>query len=149
MLIYKNETEFPKFTKLCSRQIVELKVEIFELMNKILYWSPRLLMILFILFISLFALDSFDDGNSFLEKTGNFMIHLIPTVLLIIILILSWRREWIGGITFFLLGILYIVMAWGNFPLSTYFVISGPLFIVAVLFLINWIKKEKTSINHT
>jgi len=106
-------------------------------------------MILFIIFISLFALDSFDGDKSFLEKSGTFLIHLIPTVLLFIILILSWRREWIGGISFFLLGILYIIIAWGNFPLSTYFIISGPLFLVAILFLVNWIQREKSGVNHS
>jgi len=118
-------------------------------MNKLLYWTPRLLMIFFILFVSLFALDSFDGDQSILEKIGAFLIHLIPSAILAILLVISWRREWIGGIVFLLIGIAYIVWAWGKFPISTYIIISGPLFIVALLFFVNWIKKVKISINHS
>jgi len=111
-------------------------------MNKILFWTPRILMILFICFISLFALDSFEGDQSFIEKIGGFLIHLIPTAVLLILLILSWQREWIGGIAFLLLAIGYLIMAWGKFPISVYFLISGPLFIVSFLFWMNWIKRK-------
>ena len=112
-------------------------------MNRILFWSPRILMILFIGFISLFALDSFDGEQSFIEKISSFLIHLIPTAVLIILLIISWWREWIGGIAFLLLAIGYIVMAWDKFPISVYFLISGPLFIISILFWLNWIKRKR------
>jgi hypothetical protein len=97
-------------------------------------------MILFICFISLFALDSFEGEQPFIEKIGGFLIHLIPTAVLIILLIFSWRREWVGGIVFLLLAIGYLIMAWGKFPVSVYFLISGPLFIISVLFWVNWVR---------
>jgi hypothetical protein len=31
-----------------------------------------------------------------------------------------------------------MVMTWGRFPWDTYLLMSGPLFLVGVLFLINW-----------
>ena len=80
-------------------------------MKNVLYWTPRLLMIVFILFISLFALDAFEGDRSILSKIGAFLIHLIPSFILIVLLILSWRREWIGGLAFFILGVFYIIMA--------------------------------------
>ena len=112
-------------------------------MNKILFWLPRILMILFILFISLFALDSFDGNESLMRKIGGFLIHLIPTYILIILLVVSWKWEWIGGIAFFLLGVFYIVWVWGKFPLSVYFGISGPLFVISALFFVNWFRRKK------
>jgi hypothetical protein len=54
------------------------------------------------------------------------------------VLIISWRREWIGGIVFILLALLYIISIWGRFPLITYIGISGPLGLIGVLFLLNW-----------
>ena len=101
-------------------------------------------MIIFIFFISLFALDSFDGENSLLEKLGAFFIHLLPSIALIVLLILSWKREWVGGIAFLILGILYVILAWGRFSVLTYFTIAGPLFIVSFLFLFNWINNKKT-----
>ena len=115
-------------------------------MKNVLYWTPRILMIVFILFISLFALDAFNGDNSLTSKIGSFLIHMIPSVVLVILLLLSWKREWIGGIVFFLLGIFYIIIAWGKFPLVTYLSISGPLFLVALLFGFNWITRDRSKI---
>ncbi|MCK4663116.1 MAG: hypothetical protein KAT68_09645 [Bacteroidales bacterium] len=110
---------------------------------RLLFWTPRILCILFIVFISLFALDVFDEGNDFWHTILALLMHLIPTFLLIIILVISWRLEWVGGILFFALAIFYIVWAWDKFPLSAYFSISGPLFIISVLFLINWVYRKE------
>jgi len=112
-------------------------------MNKILFWLPRILMIVFILFISMFAFDSFDGDESLMRKIGGFLIHLIPTFILIALLVVSWKWEWIGGIAFFALGIFYIVWAWGRFQLSAYFMIAGPLFVISILFFLNWFKAKK------
>lgn len=112
-------------------------------MSKIIYWLPRILMMLFIIFISIFALDSFNGEASLLQKIGGFLIHLIPTYILIALLLVSWKWEWIGGIAFFLLGVFYIVWVWGKFPVSVYFGISGPLFIISILFFVGWFKREK------
>lgn len=112
-------------------------------MNKILFWTPRVLAIIFILFISLFALDSFEGDQSVLEKLGAFLIHLIPTFVLILLLIISWRHEWIGALVFFLLGFAYILFAWGKFAFAAYVSISGPLFLVAILFWLNFMKTKK------
>lgn len=113
-------------------------------MKKIMFWVPRIIMILFILMISMLALDAFEGDQSIYKKIIEFVIHLIPTLILIVVLIVSWRREWIGGIFFILLGILYIAWAWGKFDLSVYFLISGTLFFAGILFWINWIQKKKT-----
>lgn len=112
-------------------------------MNKILFWTPRVLTIVFILFISLFALDSFDGDHSVLEKLGAFLIHLIPSFVLVFLLIISWRHEWIGAIVFFLLGIVYIIFSWGKFNVAAYVSISGPLFLIAILFWLNWMKTKR------
>lgn len=112
-------------------------------MNKILFWLPRILMIVFILFISLFALDSFDGNETLIRKIGGFLIHLIPTFILTALLIVSWKLEWIGGVAFFGLGVFYIIWAWGRFTIGTYFLISGPLFIISILFFLNWFGAKK------
>ncbi|MBM2817218.1 MAG: hypothetical protein HW421_3980 [Ignavibacteria bacterium] len=110
---------------------------------KFIYWSPRVLCIITILFLSLFALDVFQEHHGFFHIILALLIHLIPSLLILVILIISWQREWIGGFLFNILGILYIVSAWGNFPISVYFLISGPLFLTGILFLINWRLKGK------
>ena len=65
-------------------------------------------------------------------------MHLIPTALILLGLAAAWRWEWVGGAAFAALGVGYIAMAWGRFPLSVYFAIAGPCFLLSALFLVGW-----------
>ena len=106
--------------------------------KKAIFWTPRSLTILFAIFISLFALDSFEE-EGFKKTLIAFMIHLIPTVLIVTILILSWKREWIGGVIFLLLGIAYAIVAVSH-P-QWILAVSGPLLVISILFLIGWFRR--------
>ncbi len=115
--------------------------------SKFTYWTPRFLSIAFILFLSLFSLDVFEPGVSLGQALLGLLIHNIPTLLLLAILIISWRHEIVGGIAFILAGLAYIIMLLMNpfewYMLSWALIISGPAFLVGILFLINWDKKKK------
>jgi hypothetical protein len=106
--------------------------------RRLLFWTPRVLCILFAVFISLFALDVFGEGHGFWEMFLGFLIHLIPTGILLAVLAISWRWEWVGGILFIALGMAYLVMSWNKVHWLAYVAISGPLFLIGVLFLIGW-----------
>lgn len=112
-------------------------------MNRWLFWTPRLLGILYAIFISLFALDVFGVGYGFWETIVALLIHLIPTGLVLVALILAWRWEWTGSVLFPLLGALYLIMAWGQFPWSVYVIVAGPLFLIGVMFLIDRLYKAR------
>ena len=111
--------------------------------KRVLFWSPRILCIIFAMFISLFALDVFGEGFGFWKTILALLIHLVPVYIVIIILVLAWRWEWIGAIMFNALAVLYIVFALGKFHWSAFLAISGPLFLVGILFLFNWIYRAK------
>ncbi len=105
---------------------------------QLLYWSPRVIGIIFSAFIMLFSLDVFQESKGFWETALAFLMHNIPVFVMVIILIVTWRWEWFGGILFSLLGFIYIGMAWGRFPFGTCAIISGLLFLIGGLFLLNW-----------
>ena len=111
--------------------------------KRLLYWTPRILTIVFAIFISLFALDVFEEGRGFWEVALALLIHLIPTAIVLGVLALSWRREWLGAISYIALAILYIIQTWGRFPLSTYLIIAGPLVLISILFMLNWLLRIK------
>lgn len=113
-----------------------------ERMKHILFWTPRVLAILFAGFISIFAFDVFDGGTNFWGTILALLIHLIPTAVVLLILALSWRWEWIGGILYPVLGVLYLVVAQGQ-HWSAYLLIAGPLFLIGVLFWLNWFYKSE------
>ncbi len=120
--------------------------------NKWLFWTPRVLTFLFVLFISLFALDVFDACNGLLQCVVALFMHLIPSFLIIIFLIIAWKHELFGAVAFFGLGLLYIgTMIMRPVPnglpwytgLSWSLIIAGPAFAIGILFFLNWKRKRK------
>jgi len=110
-----------------------------KITKRVLFWTPRIICIVFAVFISIFAFDVFEQGYGILKTIIALLIHLIPTGIVVIILVISWRWEWVGAILFNALAVFYLVWYWGKFPWINYLALSGPLFLVGVLFLINWV----------
>lgn len=112
--------------------------------QQLVYWAPRALCIAYAVFISLFALDAFGQGRGFWETLLGLLMHLIPTFLILVVLALSWRREWVGGAVFLALAAFYVVETLGkpSGNWSVILLISGPLALTGVLFLSNWFFRE-------
>ena len=98
-----------------------------------LYWLPRVLSIVFALFISLLALDVFGEGYNFWETLVALFMHLIPTFILVAVLAIAWRWERVGAALFLALAIIYLVLTDGRM-----LTIPIPLIIVSLLFLVSW-----------
>jgi hypothetical protein len=111
--------------------------------KQLLFWTPRILCLLFAAFISLFAADVFDGNHGFWKTLLALLIHLIPTWIVLIVLAISWRREWVGGVLFIALGALYLILFQGRFHWSVYLCISGPLLLVGTLFFLNWFCRKE------
>ena len=111
-------------------------------MNKTLYWAPRVLAIIYIIFLSLFAFDVFGEGYSFLETIVALFMHLIPSLILVAITFLAWKKEKMGGIIFILLGIIFTIFFNTYREIISFLLISLPILIVGILFLINHFKKK-------
>lgn len=116
--------------------------------SKFIYWTPRILSIIFTCFIALFSLDVFGNNYGFWGTALAFLMHNIPTLILIAILIISWKYEIVGGIAFILAGLLYILtlvrypqFEW--YMISWSVIIAGPAFLIGILFLVGWFKKRK------
>ncbi len=110
---------------------------------KVLYWMPRILGLLFAGFISIFALDVFQENHGFWPTLLALAMHLIPTAILLVLLAVAWRWELAGFLAFSGLAIFYVVAFWGRFHWSAYALISGPLFLLGGLFLLSWRQHAK------
>ncbi len=111
--------------------------------STILYWIPRILTILSILFLTMFSLDSFGGNETFSAKMLGFLIHNIPVLILIAILIIAWKWEIAGGILFILAslaGFIYFHSFSGN-PGSL--VVIAPFLIVGILFILHYVLYER------
>ena len=107
-----------------------------------LYWSPRVLSILFAAFITLFALDVFSEGYAFGELLVALFMHLVPTFLIIIAIIIAWKRERVGAILFIGLAIFYVSMTAFRMHWTAYLFIPLPLLIIGILYLLSWDQKK-------
>ena len=89
-------------------------------------WIPRLLTLIFILFLSILALD--------VENILGWIIHMIPSFVLIGILIFAWKKPLIGSIAFLIIGVIFTIFFKTYREILLFSIISLPLFIIAGLF---------------
>jgi hypothetical protein len=121
----------------------------------IFHWVPRGFCILAILFISLFAADAFEPGLAIWRQLGAFFIHLIPSFILLIFLIIAWKWEFIGGTFFALIGFglspfIFMHNYTMNHSIGMSFLIiltiTFPFVVVGILFIIcHQLKKKNLS----
>jgi len=97
-------------------------------MKNAFYWLSRVLAILFIAFISMFALDVFGEPQWFLTL----LIHLIPSFILVILTIIAWKYEQLGGLMFIAAGVFMLIFF---HPKSL--IVSIPTVVIGTLFLGN------------
>jgi len=104
-------------------------------MLRILYWAPRIIGILAILFISLFALDVFKEGVPLIQILLGLAIHLIPSAVLAILLAVVWKHEIVGGFLFVVISFVPFFLLrnqmWVNAILCAPFLLTGIMFLVS------------------
>jgi cytochrome b561 len=120
--------------------------------TRLIHWLPRIICIIAILFISLFALDAFNPELTTWQQISAFLMHLIPSFILIVLLVIAWKRELIGGIIFTLIGLgLSPLVFTHNFKmnhsiwmsLGIITIITIPFTIVGILFILSHYRKKR------
>jgi hypothetical protein len=76
-------------------------------------------------------------------------MHNIPVLVLLVVLLISWKYEIVGGIAFILAGLLYIFLLLIKPQLEWYMLswvatIAGPAFLIGILFFIGWFRKKNS-----
>lgn len=111
-------------------------------LKQTLFWTPRIAGVLFVLFLSVFALDIFSMQLGFWGTIVGLFMHLIPSILLAIAVVLARRWEWIGAVLFLGWAGWYVSVMRG-FDWSVYVMISGIPALIGLLFLAGWIWREQ------
>lgn len=119
---------------------------------KILHWTPRVLCILAILFISMFAADAFNPQFTIWQQIGGFLIHLFPSYILIAILWVAWKWELIGGIILSVIGLVATPWVWNlnysmnhsvSMTLGVVLAITFPFIVIGLLFIASHYAKKR------
>jgi len=112
-----------------------------------LYWTPRIVALLFIIFLGMFSLDVFGEGYGFWGTILALLIHNIPAAILLVAIVVAWRWEWIGVVVFMGWAVWWCYWSFPRFSVSTYVVLAGLPFVLGVLFLLNWLYRAELRIN--
>jgi hypothetical protein len=106
---------------------------------KIIHWAPRVAAIVIIFFMSLFSLDVFGMGASPLDVLGAFLMHNIPSFLMILFLVFAWKRPVVGFVVFLIAAILFTVFFVRDiYALSNLLLFVFPVLLIASLFYADW-----------
>jgi hypothetical protein len=113
-----------------------------------MFWTPRIITILFILFLALFSLDVFDGGYGFWGTILALFMHNLPSIILAFFLIVFWNKGIVPGTVFILGGLAYILSLlfgkeWHGYMILWILQISVPAFIIGILFILDWKKRNK------
>lgn len=117
--------------------------------NKFLYWTPRISSIILVLFLTILSLDVFEENLGFWQTFLGLLIHNIPTILLTVVIWVSWKHEIVGGIAFIIAGLAHMVFSVVRADVEPWYIsffasliIDVPAFLIGILFLIGWFKNK-------
>jgi hypothetical protein len=108
-----------------------------DMISKTLYWVPRILTILAILFMTMFSFDVFGGNESLGIKLLGFLVHNIPVLILVGILIIAWKWEMAGGALFMLASVCGAVFfhSFSGNPASL--IVIAPFLLTGLLFILH------------
>jgi hypothetical protein len=110
---------------------------------KILQWVTRGTGILLFLFVSMFALDAFEDGKPISQQVFAFIIHMLPALALLAVVIAGFWYEIFTAAVLLILAGLYAMTSLQH-P-DWILGISGPLLMVSILNFSCYLLKRKIS----
>jgi len=126
-------------------------------LTKVTHWVPRILCILAILLVSMFAIDAFGPGQTIWHQISDFIIHLVPSLVLITLLVIAWRYEKTGGIIMAVAGTIFCIWLfranyrhnhffWRSF--SIMMAMAFPFALSGILFIISHYLKKKEQVEY-
>lgn len=118
--------------------------------SKFLFWAPRILLILFALFLGIFSFDVFDSGYGFWGTALALFMHNLPSLILLVILLISWKHDLVGATIFMALGTLCVIgtlvalLTLNSSRFNPILIIGSVVFLlIGSLFLAGWYRKRK------
>lgn len=105
---------------------------------RVIHWAPRVAALLIIFFVSLFSLDVFELEASPLELLGAFFMHNLPSIIMVLMLVIAWRRPVVGFVAFLLAGLFFLRFVISELSLAHFLLFSGPLLLISALFYADW-----------
>ena len=96
---------------------------------------PRVLGVIITLFMAMMSLDAIGEFYGW-KLVLALLIHNIPTLILLAVLVIAWKREDVGGWIYLILGIATMIFFQTYKEIYSFLIITAPIAITGTLFLI-------------
>ncbi|MBP7176389.1 MAG: hypothetical protein KBA53_09320 [Thermoclostridium sp.] len=107
-------------------------------------WIPRVLIIAFIVFFSMFSLDVFTGNAELADMLAGFLIHMLPSFVMILFLVITWKKPVAAGVLFIVLGVVFTFFYNTYKQGTSFFTVSFIPILAGLLFFIPSIIRRKT-----
>ena len=108
-------------------------------LSKIIRWAPRVAALLIIFFVGLFSLDVFGTGAPPLEVLVGFLMHNIPSIVMLVLLIVAWNRPVVGFVAFLIAAAAFAILFVRDiYALPNLLLFVLPILLIASLFYADW-----------
>jgi hypothetical protein len=108
-----------------------------------LIYIPNTLLIVFALFLMLFSFDMFGEAElSIGEQIIGFLIHSIPSALVILVWLIARKKPLIGAIICVIVYVLFTIFFNTYREVITFMLISFPILLTGVLYLVVHMRKK-------
>lgn len=122
-----------------------MKATIWQRKKGWLFWTPRVLCVLLAIFISPLNLFYAPAGLGLWRTLLELFRYLLPSSIILLLLVVAWRWEWAGAIGFFVVSAVCVARDADRMQWVSYLEVSGPLLLIAVLFLAGWRQKARSA----
>ena len=104
-------------------------------MKNLLHWLPYIILTVYALMLSAFALDAWSGPETIFHKAGHFLLHLIPAFLVLFSIALASKYPTAAGLFLMILGMVFTIYFGTHHDNTRFATISMPLFVSGVLFM--------------
>lgn len=120
---------------------------------RLLQWTPRVLGVTFVLFLSLFATDVLEQRLSAWRTLVALVLHLVPSLVLALVVWAAWHKPQLGAGVFAVAAGLYVYWTLQlrlpvDVALSRCLVIAGPSALIAALYFGDWRMHTRVHLVH-
>jgi len=107
-------------------------------------WIPRVLAVLYALFLMIFSFDVFGDAGVTAKEIGDFLVHSVPSFLILLLVFVTWKWPRLTGLFFILLsaGFAVYFLVTKEQEVASYYLMSLIPGAIGVIYLLCGIKKK-------
>jgi len=106
-------------------------------------WIPRIVAMVYVLFLMIFSLDAFKIEGGAGIKIAGFIYYSLPSITVTAVLASYWRSPRACGIVFLAIGA-FITLRLGTYrSMDTFLLTSLPPLVAGILFLIAFARQKK------